>query len=265
MWRFGYHVPAMRNETWSAADLHIHTTASDGVATPEEVLEWVCRETDLRVIAVTDHNTNAGGLEAARLVREKGYPVEVIVGQEVESSDGHILGLWTPELIRPGMGAADTVAAIHAQGGYAVAAHPFAPRFWAKAGLARGNRAVYDSVPYDALETANSTPLLFVANWLARIYHSSCGERFACTGGSDAHILSVIGTSRTYFPGRTADDLRRALDERTVQVSLPGFSPRRNWRYARHVPSIMRNDRVRKAREVAEGIREPKKARRDAD
>ena len=60
--------PAMHNDTWSAADLHIHTTASDGVASPEEVLEWVCSATDLKVIVITDHNTNAGALEAAELV-----------------------------------------------------------------------------------------------------------------------------------------------------------------------------------------------------
>lgn len=255
--------PAMHEATWSAADLHIHTTASDGVPSPEAVLEWVCSMTDLKVIAITDHNTNAGALEAVEIVREKQFPVEVIVGQEVESSDGHILGLWTPKRIDPGMPAAETVAAIHAQGGFAIAAHPFAPRFWAKAGLDRGSRAVYETVDYDALEIANSTPLLFAANWLARVYHTSCGDRFACTGGSDAHILPVIGTSRTYFPGETAEDLRRALEARTTHVSLPGFSPMRNWRYARHVPRIMANDRVRKAREVEEGIREPKRRRGD--
>lgn len=253
--------PAMHNDTWSAADLHIHTTASDGVASPEEVLEWVCSATDLKVIVITDHNTNAGALEAAELVSSKEYPVEVIVGQEVESADGHILGLWTPERIDPGMPAAETVAAIHAQGGFAIAAHPFAPRFWAKAGLDRGSRRVYDAVGYDGMEIANSTPLLFVANWMARFYQRSRGDRFACTGGSDAHILPVIGTSRTYFRGETAAELRCALEERTTHVSLPGFSPMRNWRYARHVPRIMANDRVRRAREVEEGIREPKAKR----
>lgn len=240
----------------------MHTTASDGVATPEEVLDWVCSRTDLKVIAITDHNTNAGAIEAAAIVAERRLPLEVIIGQEVESSDGHIIGLWTPELIRPGMNAADTVAAIHAQGGFAIAAHPFAPRVWARAGLDRGNMEVYDAVPYDALEIANSTPLLFVANWMARFYVRSCGDRFACTGGSDAHILPVIGTSRTYFDGTTAADLRRALEARTTEVSLPGFSLLRNWRYALKVPRIMANDRVRKAREVADGIREPKNGRR---
>jgi predicted metal-dependent phosphoesterase TrpH len=244
----------MADAPWSSADLHIHTTASDGVATPEMVLDWVCTRTDLKVIAVTDHNTNAGGLEAARLAAEGGYPIEVIVGQEVESSDGHIVGLWTPELVRPGMPAAETVSAIHAQGGLAVAAHAFAPRFWARAGLARGNRTVYGNVPYDGIEIANSTPLLFFANWIARFYWAAHRERFACTGGSDAHILPVLGSSRTLFPGETAEDLRTAIEERLTRAELPGISLLRNWRYARKVPQILARDRDRKAREIETGV-----------
>lgn len=252
----------MQSDTWSAADLHIHTTASDGVATPCEVLDWVCTHTDLRVIAIADHNTNLGAIEAASLAAERHLPIEVVIAQEVESADGHIVGLWTPEIVPPGLSAAETVEAIHVQGGFAVAAHPFAPRFWDKAGLSRGNRGIYNNVDYDGIEIANSTPLLFVANWVARFYQLSHGDRFACTGGSDAHILPVIGTSRTYFPGETSEDLRAALDARTTTVSRPGFNPRRNLRYARHVTKIMASDRQRKAREVLLGIREAKPEKR---
>lgn len=250
----------MQNDAWSAADLHIHTTASDGVATPAEVLDWVSTKTDLRVIAIADHNTNLGAIEADALARELNLAVEVVIAQEVESADGHIVGLWTPKIVAPGMTAAETVAAIHEQGGFAVAAHPFAPRLWSRAGLSRGNRGIYNNADYDGIEVANSTPLLFVANWVARFYQLSHGDRFAATGGSDAHIPQVIGTSRTYFPGETADDLRAALEARTTTVSRPGFNPRRNLRYARQVPHIMARDRERKAREVDLGIREPKKS-----
>jgi predicted metal-dependent phosphoesterase TrpH len=255
----------MQHPTWSSADLHIHTTASDGVATPEMVLEWVCRETDLSVIAITDHNTNTGGVEAARLAADGRYPVEVIVGQEVESSDGHIIGLWTPDLVRPGMTAAETVAAIHAQGGLAIVAHPFAPRLWARAGLDRGSAAVYDAVAYDGIEIANSTPLLFLANWFARFYWTTHHRRLACTGGSDAHILRAIGSSRTWFRGETTADLRLALENRLTRAELPGVSLLRNWRYAWNVPRILASDRVRKAREVEAGIRLAHPRRRRSD
>jgi len=251
----------MEKDIWSAADLHVHTTASDGVATPSEVLHWVCEKTDLRVIAIADHNTNLGAIEAAELAAREGLSIDVIVAQETESADGHIIGLWTPRLIRPGMDAASTIAAVHEQGGFAIAAHPFAPRFWSKVGLDRGKRSIYEVADYDGMEIANSTPLLFVANWVARVYQYRAGDRFARTGGSDAHILRAIGTSRTYFPGETADDLRLALEARLTTVTRPGLSPARNWHYARSVPHIRARDRERKAREVELGIREPRPER----
>lgn len=236
----------------SSADLHVHTTASDGTASPSDVLEWASEATDLEVIAICDHNTNEGALEAAAIAHR--YRVEVVVGQEVESAHGHILGLWTPQEISPGMSAGETVAAIHAQGGLAIVAHPFAPRWWHKHGLCRGERSVYDSVPFDGVEVANSTPLLFLANFHARRYWRHNAERLAATGGSDAHMLSVVGTSRTSFPGSTAADLRRAIEQKQTRGWGPSIQPLRALRYAIKVPEIKRRDAERKAREVDRGI-----------
>ncbi|NTU70792.1 MAG: phosphotransferase [Coriobacteriia bacterium] len=232
--------------------MHVHTTASDGTATPREVLEFISTETDLSVVAICDHNTNEGGLEAAAIAHE--YSVEVVVGQEVESSQGHILGLWTPQLVAPGRSAAETVADIHAQGGIAVAAHPYAPRWWHKHGLCRGETEVYDEVDFDGVEVANSTPLLLAANFRARAYWRDNRSRLAATGGSDAHMLSVIGTSRTLFPGTTAEHLRTAIEARTTIGYGPTFNPARVLFYARKVPEIKERDRDRKAREAERGI-----------
>lgn len=235
----------------SSADLHIHTTASDGTAEPRDVLEWASEATDLSIVAICDHNTVEGGLEAAALAAK--YRVEVIVGQEVESADGHILGLFTASNIRPGMSAVATVDAIHAQGGLAVAAHPFAPRWWHKHGLCRGERDVYEQTAFDGIEVANSTPLLFLANVHARRFWRAHRATLAATGGSDAHMLSVVGTSRTYFPGTGVEELRRAIETRTTIGWGPSFQPLRAVRYARKVGEIKERDAERKAREAADG------------
>jgi predicted metal-dependent phosphoesterase TrpH len=235
---------------YASADLHLHTTASDGTATPLEVVKWVAERTNLAVIAICDHNTNEGSIEAAKYAPE--YGIEVIVAQEVESRHGHILGLWTPENITPGMTAQDTVAEIHRQGGLAIAAHPYAPGWWKDFGLCRGSTEIYDSVAYDGMEVANSTPLLFFANPRARRYWHANSRRLAATGGSDAHMLSVIGTSRTLFPGHTAADLREALEARTTQGWGPSFNPVRSIAYARKVREIVERDRESRARAAAE-------------
>jgi hypothetical protein len=105
-------------------------------------------------------------------------------------------------------------------------------------------------VDYDGVEVANSTPLLFLANFRARGYHRANADRLAATGGSDAHMLSVVGTSRTIFPGTTQDDLRRAIEMRTTRGWGPSFQPLRAYRYARRVPEIRMRDAERKQREA---------------
>jgi predicted metal-dependent phosphoesterase TrpH len=100
----------------SKADLHIHTVHSDGAATVPELLEYVAARTDLRLIAVTDHDSITGACQAARLAREFG--VEVVMGEEVSTADGHLLALFVDTFLPPGRPAAETIAAIHAQGGW---------------------------------------------------------------------------------------------------------------------------------------------------
>jgi PHP-associated len=243
---------AIRQDYYSAADLHIHTTVSDGTASPTDVVTWVAEQTDLKIIAICDHNTNEGALQAAAVASRHG--IEVSIGQEVESADGHILGLWTPQLIEPGMPAAATAGDIHRQGGIAIAAHPFAPRWWANHGLCRGTTEVYDTVDYDGFEVANSTPLLFFANYFAQHYWFANATRLSATGGSDAHMLSGIGTSRTLFPGSTAADLRAALKAHSTKGWGPSFNPIRTIAYARKVREI--KERGRESRERAEASRQ---------
>jgi 3',5'-nucleoside bisphosphate phosphatase len=76
-------------------DLHLHSTASDGTATPEEVVEAALAG-GLDAIALTDHDTTAG-VERARAA-VAGRPLEVIPGIEVSTTENgselHILGYF---------------------------------------------------------------------------------------------------------------------------------------------------------------------------
>ena len=77
------------------ADLHVHTTASDGQCTPEEVV-GMARALGLRAIAVTDHETTLGAWPAQRAAQ--GTNLRVVPGVEIsaESPQGeiHILGYF---------------------------------------------------------------------------------------------------------------------------------------------------------------------------
>ena len=199
------------------ADLHLHTCFSDGWPTPTDLVEYVRTATRLRVIAITDHDTIEGALRAADLAAGlKGAP-EVIVGEEVSSRQGHIVGLFLERRVRAGMSAAATVHAIRDQGGIAIAAHPF----WRTNRQVQGRGRVHGvgwlaaELDFDAIEVENSTPGFYLFNQMAHRLTEATGV--AEVGNSDAHILDAVGRAFTSFPGRSAADLRDAIREgRTV-------------------------------------------------
>ena len=204
----------MTTATWGAADVHIHTTYSDGAATPAEV---VARATavGLDVIAITDHDCIDGALEALQLGQG---PCDVVIGEEVTTRQGHVLGLFLVSAVPPGFDMEETIEAIHAQGGLAVPAHPYL-----RLGGARGVGAQGAGLGWDAIETENGSPGAWWANRVARREQPSWAR--AQTGGSDSHILDAVGIAVTNFPGRTAQELRAAIESGTVVAARRNRSP----------------------------------------
>ncbi len=199
-------------------------------------MEYVSTRTDLSVIAITDHNTIEGALFAQSL--QELYGIEVVVGEEISSKSGHIIGLWLTEAIPPNLSAAETVSRINEQGGVAVIAHPFANRAFGPFGLESVGQAIYD-VAFHALEVYNSSPYLVYANRLAAKAFAG-GQGIAATGGSDAHVLKAVGKGYTLFRGTTAEDLRRSIDdlETRAEAARGGLSVA--LRYAFRYPQIRR-------------------------
>lgn len=76
-------------------DLHTHSTASDGVYSPGELLHYA-RDAGLRVLALTDHDSTNGVEEATQVARTLG--IEFIPGIEINTdgsgSEVHILGYF---------------------------------------------------------------------------------------------------------------------------------------------------------------------------
>lgn len=222
-------------EYWGKADLHIHSDHSDGTATIPEIMDYVQNRTDLDVIAITDHNTLEGALFAQSLAEL--YDFEVIVGEEVSSNKGHIIGLYLTEHVPAGMSPAETIAAIERQGGIAIVAHPFSNQgVFGPFGRNLFASAVNDWA-FHALEIYNSLPFLVWANSVAAKIFAG-GHGVAATGGSDAHFLQAVGKGFTRFRGSTAEELKasiRALETR-AESERHGLSFA--WRLARNYPRI---------------------------
>ncbi len=199
-------------ERMGKADLHIHTTCSDGAPTVHALLDHVARRTRLDVIAITDHDTIDGALEAREIMKSGAYPFKLIVGEEMSTRDGHLVGLFLHKKIEKGLSAAETIALIREQGGVAFAPHPF---FRTYQGANRpitmmGLGPMIADLDLDAVETINATPFLANANRRATIFNAM-GRQLPILGNSDGHILAAIGKGFTSFPGSTASDLREAI------------------------------------------------------
>ena len=214
-----------------AADLHVHTTYSDGADNPSDVLAWAAR-VGMNVIAITDHDTIDGAIVAAELARVREGP-EVIIGEEVSSREGHILGLFITKLVPADMSATETVDAIHDQGGLAVAPHPY----WRISNLDyRGRRFglgdLIKNVPFDAVETINGglTPSMLGANLRAGWVAAALGN--TAVGGSDAHVKQAIGGAHTCFRGTTARQLRKSILKGITRPGRSRVSPTAVGRYA---------------------------------
>ena len=194
------------------ADLHIHTVASDGLADVVSIVEHVAARGGLDVIAITDHERVDAALAGRSIAQDRGLPVDVIVGEEVTTLGGHLLALFIERRIRPYRTLGRTIAEVHDAGGIAIPAHPLVPYpLCAQGWVLRGLLDDPDkAVRPDALETFNPTAL--GRPWHDRVVRFADDHGLARIGNSDAHALDAVGSGWTTFPGRTAADLRAAIE-----------------------------------------------------
>jgi hypothetical protein len=201
------------------ADIHIHTTHSDGMATIDQVFDFVENKTDLDLIAITDHDMFDGADEARNLAARHNYRFQVLTGMEVTTIEGHLLVLGIDKPIRSLQSLAKSIAEVHEQGGIAIAAHPLSwmIRSIGRNGMMRIHQNPSDEVYFDGCETLNPSLAGQVVGDQVRALNKNV-LKLAETGGSDSHVLPTIGSAATIYPGTTPEDLLRALKEKTTSV-----------------------------------------------
>jgi predicted metal-dependent phosphoesterase TrpH len=173
-------------------DLHNHTHHSyDAVNRLEDyAAAHAARRFD--VLAITDHNVITGALE---LAREAPFPV--IVGQEVDTADGELIGLFLQEAVPPGLSVFETARRIRGQGGLVYLQHPFY-RLIRYRLSADTIDALFSRGLVDIVEVANGGPFAARANERALRWAESTG--LPQGAGSDAHEPPDIGTCVVAVP-----------------------------------------------------------------
>jgi predicted metal-dependent phosphoesterase TrpH len=214
-------------------DLHVHTCYSvDGSLSPETIVA-LCQERGIGALAITDHNNIAGALALRQIAT---FPV--VVGQEISSAEGELLGLFLEEQVPRDLSAGETVALIKEQGGLAGVPHPF--------DRLRGERlkqGVLEEIAgeLDFVEGLNGRVTIGADNRRAQDFARRRG--IPCTAGSDAHSRYELG--RAYLEMSSIDGSKGQFVAQLPEACLGGgVSP-----FWVHFFSIYRKVRNRMAEE----------------
>lgn len=198
------------------ADLHMHTSLGDGLASVEQIFDYVENHTDLDIIAITDHDDIRGAMQALELAEKRNYRFKVIPGTEITTRHGHLLALFVTREFPMLKSLEWSMQAVHEAGGMAIAPHPLS---WLTTSIREkqllGVHA--GAYPFHGIETFNPS-------YAGRVAHRRVIElnntvlHLPVFGGSDAHALSMVGKGFTTFPGSTVEDLLQAIKDKTTEA-----------------------------------------------
>ena len=161
-------------------------------------------------LAITDHDRSDGALEAQAIVAREGLGLNVLVGQEIRTQAGDLVGVFLTTAVPPGLDPAAAIAAVRDQGGLIGIAHPF-DRFRGSLGKTEGDWFEQLAGEVDWIEAWNAR--LMIGDGNARA--AALAERVGVPGVavSDAHTTLEIGIAATIVHGdpSTPDGLSAAL------------------------------------------------------
>ncbi len=173
-------------------DLHCHTSASfDSLASPRAVVR-VAAARGLTHLAITDHDRIDGAIEASGVAPPG---LTVIVGQEIRTTDGDLIGVFLERAVERDLSPGDAIAAVREQGGLVGIPHPF-DRF--RGSLLKAGEPTQYIHDVDWIEVWNAR-LVGRGNERAREL-ASAHDR-AGVAVSDAHTTLEVGVAYTVLQG----------------------------------------------------------------
>ena len=166
-------------------EMHSHTCFSQDGFITAETLSRQCRKKNLGCICITDHNTIQGAIEFS-----KSAEVKIVIGEEMETGEGDLIGLFLNREIDKGLGLEKTISLIKQQGGLVYLPHPFDE--FRKSSVKKASAEKIKN-QIDIIEIFNSRTLNPKYNRMAADFAVENGIIKAV--GSDSHHPIEIGMS----------------------------------------------------------------------
>lgn len=175
-------------------DLHTHSTASPDGGISLKQYRRALESGILDAIAITDHNSIDFATHAKQALGER-----IIVGEEIMTNQGEIVGLFLDRAVQPGLSPEDTILAIKQQNGLVYIPHPFET---IRKGL-HPSTLERIQTEVDIVEVCNGRAFLQNRYQQALLWAKLCGVPGAAS--SDAHGYRGLGrtfTALTDMPDR---------------------------------------------------------------
>ncbi len=170
-------------------ELHVHTKYSHDSIMPFLLLYMKCRLCGITHIAITEHNNIEGALAFRDYCRAKGNFVKVIIGEEIMTNKGEIIGLFLNTEIEPMQSPRETINAILRQKGIVYIPHPFDKKRYK---TVLDEQSISDNCKYiDCIECHNGRN---IANEYS-IKQEEIADKYSIKKvvGSDAHTIFEVG------------------------------------------------------------------------
>jgi predicted metal-dependent phosphoesterase TrpH len=172
------------------ADFHIHSQFSGDCSTSLDQIIRTCQKKKINCIALTDHNEVDGALKLQKIA-----PFYVIVGEEILTTSGEIMGLFMTKKVPRDISIEEAIKRVKDQGGLLCAQHPF-DRFRSDALQADVMEKIKEQI--DMVEVFNARTPMKKTTDLARDFAAL--HHFPATAGSDAHAAFEIGNAYVELP-----------------------------------------------------------------
>lgn len=189
-------------------DLHCHTHySSDALSSPYDVIKEALKK-GLDGIAITDHDTTSGWKDATKAATE--LNAVLILGEEIQSSRGDILGLFLKEEIKmKGCDPAQIINEIHRQEGIAIIPHPFHfPKHF------KGVEKYLNII--DGIEASNARRLLNYFD--KKAFRLARENNLIMTAGSDCHIDKSCGYAYVECEAQDLNEFKNKLKEKEIKI-----------------------------------------------
>lgn len=194
-------------------EFHIHTRYSSDSSLNKYFILLMCKIKKIDGIAITDHNEIKGAIKYKKFLEK--HKVNVIVGEEIFTNEGEIIGLFLKEKIEPFLSPEETIKQIREQLGLVYIPHPYDIK--RKKSVLKEQYIQQFSNQIDLIEIHNGRNIS--NDYSVKQKDISDMYNILPIIGSDAHTFFELGRNYVIFQGTMSKENLRASIENAQFVT----------------------------------------------